>query len=82
MDAFQVGNAVDKAKGYRFPGTVVSVFKNTRGDTRYVVELDELGLLHIFNEEQLVPRVRVHQSGYFETHIGPKVSWEPEEKAP
>ena len=53
---FNVGDKVDKAKGYSFPGTVVSVFQNTSGGTRLVVEMDTYGLLHIFSEENLVSR--------------------------
>lgn len=45
---------VDKAKGYKFPGTVVSFFRNLKGERRYVVEMENYGLLHIFNEEQLI----------------------------
>ena len=54
MNKFKVGDRVDKVKGYSFPGTVVSVFKNTKGDIRLVVEMDTYGLLHIFNEDQLI----------------------------
>jgi hypothetical protein len=32
----------------------VSVFKTTKGDVRVVAEMEEYGLLHIFNEDQLV----------------------------
>lgn len=53
---FKVGDCVDKAKGYSFPGIVVAVFKNTKGDTRLVVELEGYGLLHIFSPENLVLR--------------------------
>ena len=53
---FKVGDKVDKATGYKFPGTVVSVFHNTKGQLRYVVELEEDGLLYIFNESNLVKR--------------------------
>lgn len=51
--AFNIGDKVNKTKGYKFPGTVVSVFTTTTGNVRYVVEMDEYHLLHIFNEEQL-----------------------------
>jgi hypothetical protein len=48
---FKVG---DKAfKGYAFPCTIISVFKTTKGDIRVVAEMDNYGLLHIFNESQL-----------------------------
>lgn len=50
---FKVGDKVNKSKGYKFPGTVVSVFKTTVGELRYVVEMDEYHLLHIFNHSQL-----------------------------
>ena len=50
---FNVGDKVDKAEGYTFPGTVVAVFETTTGKTRYVVEMDGHGLLHIFNAKQL-----------------------------
>lgn len=53
---FKVGDKVDKEGGYRFPGTVVSAFRNTKGGIRYVVEMDGYGLLHIFNEAQLILR--------------------------
>lgn len=53
---YKVGDKVEKAKGYRFPGVVVSVFATMAGDTRYVVEMVGFGLLHIFNSEQLVTR--------------------------
>lgn len=51
---YEVGDKVDKNRGYQFPGKVVSVFKTTKGDLRYVVEMKDFGLLHIFNEEQLI----------------------------
>lgn len=50
---FQVGDKVVKTSGYQFPSTIVAVFYTTRGDVRVVAELDGLGLLHIFNEQQL-----------------------------
>jgi len=50
---FKVGDKVDKITGYNFPGTVVSVFTTTTGKIRLVVEMDNFGLLHIFNEEGL-----------------------------
>jgi hypothetical protein len=53
---FHLGDLVDKHRGYTFPGTVVSVFYTTKGDLRYVVELSGYGLMHIFNEDQLVAR--------------------------
>lgn len=56
MNDIQVGDKVRKPKGYAYPGVVVSVFQNLRGDTRYVVECtspDVSGMLHIYNREQL-----------------------------
>ena len=53
---YKVGDLVNKAKGYEFPGTVVSTFYTTTNQVRYVVEMDNFHLLHIFNESQLVPK--------------------------
>lgn len=53
---FKVGDKVDKATGYTFPGTVVSVFQTMAGKNRVVVEMDVHGLLHIFNEDGLIKR--------------------------
>lgn len=50
---FIVGDKAWKPKGYAFPCTIVSVFKNLKGDVRIVAEMDGSGLLHIFNEGQL-----------------------------
>jgi hypothetical protein len=50
---FKVGDAVYKPKGYKFPGEVRSVFTTKEGNVRYVVEMKDYGLLHIFNEGQL-----------------------------
>ena len=50
---FKIGDKVDKVKGYQFPGTVVSAFETTDGRERLVVEMENFGLLHIFNENQL-----------------------------
>lgn len=47
---------VRKVDGYDYPGIVVSVFQNTKGQTRYVVECtvpEVSGMLHIFNANQL-----------------------------
>ena len=52
---FKVGDKADKSKGYKFPCTIVSVFETKEGNVRVVGEMDEFGLLHIFNEDQLVP---------------------------
>jgi hypothetical protein len=50
---FNIGDRVDKVRGYQFPSTIVAVYWTTGGELRYVAELDNLGLQHIFNEEQL-----------------------------
>ncbi len=50
---FKVGDKAYKVKGYKFPCTIVSVFKTVGGNIRVVGEMDEYGLLHIFNEDQL-----------------------------
>ncbi len=53
----KVGDKVYKASGYLYPGVIVAEFKTTKGLTRYVVECtapDCAGMLHIFNEEQLI----------------------------
>lgn len=50
---FKIGDKVFKPKGYKFPGTVVSIFKTTGGDIRIVAEMSDNGMLHIFNENQL-----------------------------
>lgn len=50
---FKVGDKVRKIKGYSFDGVIVSVFSNTKGETRLVAEMENNGMLHIFNEDQL-----------------------------
>jgi hypothetical protein len=50
---FKVGDRAYKPKGYKFPCTIVSVFKTINGSIRLVAEMDSYGMLHIFNEEQL-----------------------------
>ena len=54
---FKIGDKAIKPKGYKFPCTVVSVFKSVEGNVRVVGEMDEYGLLHIFNENQLEHRL-------------------------
>jgi hypothetical protein len=53
MDKFKIGDKAIKPKGYDFPCTIVGVFKTLKGETRVVGEMDDYGLLHIFNENQL-----------------------------
>lgn len=53
---FSIGDRVEKVSGYKFPGTVVAVFRTLRLEWRYVVEAtgeDYQGMLHIFNGDQL-----------------------------
>jgi len=53
ISRFEVGDKVDKVVGYSFPGTVVARFSTTTGKIRYVVEMDDHHILHIFNDSQL-----------------------------
>jgi hypothetical protein len=51
-----VGDKVRKVSGYKFPGIVVAVFRNLKGEDRYVVECtvpEVTGMLHIYNRNQL-----------------------------
>ncbi len=50
---FKIGDKAYKTKGYKFPCTIVSIFKNTKGELRIVAEMEYNGMLHIFNETQL-----------------------------
>jgi hypothetical protein len=50
---FKVGDKAHKPKGYKFPCTIVGVFETIAGEARVIGEMDEYGLLHIFNENQL-----------------------------
>ncbi len=50
---FEVGDKAYKPKGYKFPCTIVAVFETVEGNVRVVAEMDDYGLLHIFNEQQL-----------------------------
>lgn len=54
---FQIGDKVQKVKGYRFPGTIVAAFTTLKGRRRYVVECSEPavdGILHIYSGEDLM----------------------------
>jgi hypothetical protein len=54
---WKVGDRVQKATGYKWPGVVVSVFDTLGGKTRVVVECtvpEVAGALHIYSPEQLV----------------------------
>lgn len=49
-----VGDKVVKDTGdYTYEGTIVAVFNKKNGAKRYVVEHDDLGILFIFNEQQI-----------------------------
>lgn len=50
---FKVGDKAYKPNGYKFPCTIVSVFKTLSGDVRVVGEMEDNGMLHIFNDKQL-----------------------------
>jgi hypothetical protein len=50
---FKIGDKAHKPKGYKFPCTIVGVFETIGGEVRVIGEMDEYGLLHIFNENQL-----------------------------
>ena len=53
------GDLVRKRSGYKYPGVIVSRFRNTYGDLRFVVECTAAvweKMLHIFNEQQLERR--------------------------
>jgi hypothetical protein len=50
---------VQKIKGYKYPGVIVSVFYTLDGKIRYVVEADHpsfRGMLHIFSDADLEER--------------------------
>jgi hypothetical protein len=51
-----IGDRVEKTKGYKWPGVVVSVFKTLSGQERIVVQCtvpEVYGALHIYNPEQV-----------------------------
>ena len=54
---WKVGDRVQKASGYKWPGVVESVFDTLAGKTGVVVECtapEVAGALHIYSPEQLV----------------------------
>jgi hypothetical protein len=56
---FDVLQEVQKSKGYKYPGIIVSVFETLSGKIRYVVEADHRdfrGMLHIFSDSDLEER--------------------------
>ena len=54
----EIGNKVEKVNGYKYPGIIVAKFKKiNKTEERFVVECTEpscIGMLHIFNERQLI----------------------------
>jgi hypothetical protein len=68
--AFQIGATVFKHRGsYKLHGTVRAHFFTKDGDPRYVVDHEPTvpGLLHIYNEEQLMAAAPADQSD--KTHL-------------
>jgi hypothetical protein len=58
---FEVSDKVEKPVGYRFPGVVIGTDTKLNGTLLYLVEADHPdfeGMTHIFNENQLVQRIR------------------------
>jgi len=53
INKFKINDKAEKIKGYKFPCTIVAVFQTTTGQTKVVGEMDNNGMLHIFNESQL-----------------------------
>lgn len=56
---FNLGQRVEKVRGYKWPGVVVAQFTNIEGQIRYVVEctIPEVeGALHIYSETDLKAR--------------------------
>lgn len=54
--AFCIGDNVEKATGYKWPGVVIGVVVTLKGQTRVVVECtvpEVAGALHIYAPEQL-----------------------------
>jgi hypothetical protein len=52
----QIGDKVQKVRGYKWPGVVVAVFDTLSGNHRIVVECtvpEVAGALHIYNPEQV-----------------------------
>jgi len=53
MENFKVGDKVKKNNGYSFDGIIVAIFLNTKHEIRIVAEMENNGMLHIFNPNQL-----------------------------
>lgn len=57
---FEIGDKVEKLKGYKLPGVIVSKFYTLSGKIRYVVECqvpEVAGLLHIYSDKDLSIRM-------------------------
>jgi hypothetical protein len=60
---FAVGDKVEKAKGYRWPGEVVASFVSSKGEYRVAVECtvpEVAGALNIYSPDQIAavkPRI-------------------------
>ncbi len=54
---FKVGDKAYKPNGYLFPCTIVAIFTTSKGSVRIVAEMDNNGMLHIFNEGQLEKKI-------------------------
>lgn len=56
MSIYEIGDLVQRrGSDYKFPGTVVSVFRKLSGEVRYVVE-DDRGTLFVQSDKSLEPR--------------------------
>lgn len=55
----QIGDVVQKRRGYKWPGVIVADFLTLAGERRFVVECtvpEVTGALHIYNPDQLENR--------------------------
>ena len=51
----RLGDHVDRADtSYHFPGKIIALYINTKGDTYAVVEMDTYRLQHVFRTNQLL----------------------------
>jgi len=56
LEAKEDHKPVQKTKGYKWPGIIVAIFANLKGELRVVVECtvpEVAGALHIYSPEQL-----------------------------
>lgn len=59
IQKFDIGDKVQKANGYLYPGIILCVFETRDHKIRYVVEADHpdfRGMLHIFSNNDLEER--------------------------